>query len=121
MTNNEFLKLCRSGSVSEIAKAISDGVDVNTRRNGVTALMLSAWFGNTGAAETLLAHGADVNARDNNDRTALMRASWNGRTEITELLINHGADINAMDKDGKTALMFARRTEIENILTFHRR
>jgi ankyrin repeat protein len=39
----------------------------------------------------LLAHGADVNAKNNNGDTALSLASQNGHEDIEELLLKAGA------------------------------
>lgn len=55
--------------------------------------------------ETLLSHGADVNARTRCGlATPLHRAASHGRVEIVELLLRHGADANLTDADGNTAL-----------------
>jgi ankyrin repeat protein len=56
---------------------------------------------------TLIAQGADVNARYEDDRTALMIAAWYGYIEIIYLLNQAGAELDARDTDGWTALMHA--------------
>lgn len=59
--------------------------------------------------KTLIAQGADVNAKANNGVTALMRASWKGHGEIVKILIAQGANVNAKTNSGATALMMASR------------
>jgi ankyrin repeat protein len=47
--------------------------------------------GDLSAVESLIANGADINAKLNNGKTALMLATQNGHEEIKELLIKAGA------------------------------
>lgn len=56
------------------------------------------------AWEAFLAHGADINARDNKKRTALHYVMQNADhpKEVTEWLLAHGADINAQDEREQT-------------------
>src|SRR5437870_4056892 len=68
---------------------------------GCTGLMLAAGEGHIEVVKVLLAHDADVNARDQLGTTALMKAM--GRFTIANLLLNHGAEVNAQSTDGRTA------------------
>ena len=57
------------------------------------------------AVKSLLEQGADVNARDWNDKTPLHHAAkWEWHVDILECLISRGADVNAKDNDGWTVL-----------------
>lgn len=62
-------------------------------------------------ARQLIAHGADVNARQADDFTPLHGAAQNGQAEMVALLLQHGADMNARPRDGQTALTLARATQ----------
>lgn len=57
----------------------------------------------------LLAHGADVNARDSAGRTPLYACAAFGAVEATALLLEHGADIDAEDFRGASST--ARKIE----------
>jgi len=60
-----------------------------------------------GKMDYLIRMGADVNAKDDQDRTLLMLASKNGYKEMVEILLEKGANIEAKDRGGETALMKA--------------
>ena len=73
--------------------------------------------------ESLLAPGADINARDNDGKTMLIRAVWGGKRDLVELLLAHGADVNAKDsKYGDTPLCYAvefREKDLAEVLLAH--
>jgi uncharacterized protein len=58
---------------------------------------------NRDAAEALLAHGADPNARQQVGYTPLMGAAGSGNPELVDLLLAHGASLSPTDDRGKTA------------------
>jgi len=91
--------------------------------NGDTPLLWAAMRGNRAIADLLLAHGADVNARDTaHGATPLHMAVRNGHRAVAELLAAHGADLKARDKEGKTPLGWAvaeHRPEIADLLRRH--
>jgi len=62
--------------------------------------------GHDAVAEVLLAHGADVKAKDQdeNDYSLLHIAADKGHDAVAEVLLAHGADVKAKDKYGETAL-----------------
>jgi uncharacterized protein len=70
----------------------------------IAAEVDEAWY-----ATTLLARGADANARDDEGRTALLRAAARGRHEVVRALLSAGADPRACGADGATAYEVARR------------
>jgi uncharacterized protein len=73
------------------------GADVESpNAMGQTALMTVARTNHVDAAKLLLAHYADVNAREQwRGQTALMWASAQSQPEMVRLLIRHGAKANA--------------------------
>lgn len=56
------------------------------------------------AVGLLLAHGADINAKDANRSTALHRAAHEWNIAIIDLLLSAGADLEARKVDGGTPL-----------------
>jgi ankyrin repeat protein len=133
ISSEEFLDLCKRGSTQEIKKALQDGADVNVHNiRGQTALMhaverlISSSMNERDERllelVLLIVHGADVNAKDNEDRTALMFAAIEkksyasseprgGNQEAVAILLASGADANMRDKSGKRAIDYAEKNE----------
>ena len=59
-------------------------------------------------AETLLALGAPIEARDQHRVTPLMMAAQQGNLAVLEVLLEQGADPRARSVEGHTALDIAR-------------
>jgi len=74
--------------------------------DGWTPLHLAAHFGQTEAAQVLLARGADIHARSTNSmcNTPLHAAMPTARRAMVELLLANGAEVNATQEGGFTAL-----------------
>ncbi len=68
------------------------------------------------AAKVLLAAGANVNARGDDEQTPLMLAVKRNYPEMVQLLIAAGADVNAKNNKEQTALDIAQSDEIKEIL-----
>ena len=60
-------------------------------------LIAAAKKGDAAAVKSLLAKGADVNAKTRYNQTPLMFAAERGHLEIVKILIEAGADVNATD------------------------
>ena len=118
MSDDEFVKLCFSGNLREVKKALEQGADVNASTwrwkppyigmscsVGITGLHAAALKGNADLADMLLNYGADVNDEDSKGRTPLHFAVEDDEnTRIVKLLLRHGANINARDKNKCTPL-----------------
>lgn len=82
------------------------GADFTVKdRRGNTPLLYASAFGSVDAVRTLLAAGADVNARNGFNATPLIWSASN--VTKVRLLLDHGADVNAATTQGRTALMIA--------------
>lgn len=71
----------------------------------------------------LIAHGADINSKDNQGRTALHLAAERGDALVAEYLIFYNADIDAVDREGRTPLHLAAengREDMVKLLGGHR-
>jgi uncharacterized protein len=77
-------------------------VDGKDDRRGQTALMWAAAEGHTAVVETLIAAGADVQARVPSGFTPLLFAVREGRLEVVRALLRSGADVNeVIPTDGR--------------------
>ena len=74
------------------------------------AVRRAAEQGDIAKLQFLLDRGADINARDADNRSPLMLAVTHSRTKVVELLLAHGADANAADRSGATPLQAAVST-----------
>ncbi|MBL7185067.1 MAG: ankyrin repeat domain-containing protein [Phycisphaerae bacterium] len=85
------------GDLAKVKTFIEEGVAVNEKGVGaVTALHCAAAGGRKEVAELLLAHGADVNARETDGMTPLQSAVYcSDDKETIKLLIANGSDVNA--------------------------
>ena len=110
------------GGYADIAALLIDrGADVNWRYIGpqridwyglplAVALTVARSADKTTMARrrevalALMAHGADVNARNESGETLLHAAAADGDTAVLELLLPHGATIAARDRAGFTPL-----------------
>ncbi|MEO7454276.1 MAG: ankyrin repeat domain-containing protein [Fimbriimonadales bacterium] len=100
------------GNSETVAALILMGADLHlfsTNPNIKVAPIHAAAFGmNTGAIETLVASGADVDLRSEGGFTALHSASQNGDTASVSVLLGSGADKGLRSEEGKTAADYAR-------------
>ena len=71
-------------------------------------LIMAARRGDVSGVQQALAHGANVNAKTQEDWTALMAASFAAnRAAVVRLLLARGADVQARNGRGLTSLMYA--------------
>ena len=100
-----------NGNAAILELLLKAGANPNAMQSeGETALMTAARTGIPAAVTTLLAHGADVNAKESwRGQTALMWAAAEGHADTIQVLLEAGAQINARSNAGWTALLFAAR------------
>lgn len=83
------------------------------------SLHQAAAAGDIEQVKSLLAKGADVNAKDKPMRgTALHYAAKNSHPEVAKLLISQGAHVNAVDRRAETPLHYASARGQEDRRTF---
>jgi uncharacterized protein len=84
----------KNESREDVKTLIEAGIEIDLRRSsgGVTALMLSAYYGFDEVAKLLVSKGAKLDYQDNYGINALMRAVMYGFTDIADLLMEAGAN-----------------------------
>jgi uncharacterized protein len=97
--NEDLIRAIVKGDTAAVESLLAQGADANTT-GGVTtlgasntALMWAATEGYLDIVELLLAHNADVNAKNLANYTALMFAAESDRRNIVSILLDRGADI----------------------------
>lgn len=85
-----------------------------TQDNSGDGLYQAIRTNNVARLNTMLAGGANVNAKDERGVTPLMYAAWVGSPEAMKLLLDRGADPNLTNSSGSTALMMGA-TEIAKV------
>lgn len=87
--------------------------------NGWTPLHYAAYSGSINALQTLIKHGADVDAFDRHAQTPLHAAALAGNLAAGKALLKAGANINAINQQGTTPLQiaaYAKRIEFVRML-----
>lgn len=111
------------GHLETVETLLSAGAEVNAvsrESMKVTSLNAAVAAGQIAIARVLIARGANVNAKAENDFAPLHEAAANGDIEFATLLLDKGADINAKTKDGKTPLAFAIEQKQTKMVAFLR-
>jgi len=99
---------CTNQNAVMVEKLLKAGADPNGVPTGTPVLMTAARTGNVDTVKSLLAHGADVNAKESaRGQTALMWAVAEKHPEVARMLIDHGADVHLHSTSGFTPLLFA--------------
>ena len=123
----EIIKAAKSGASARVAELLRQDAALISAKDtdGSTPLHCATWKGHANVVEVLLAHGADVNAHNNNDHwgtTPLHAAAHGTQKAIAEMLIAHGADIHAINLNGRTPLAeteFHKAKPVANLLKQH--
>jgi uncharacterized protein len=112
------------GHVETVDVLLKAGADVNAPTREamkVTPLASAVAARQIGIAKTLIAKGANVNAKAEHDLTPLHEAAASGTLEFAKLLLENGADLDARTKDGKTPLAMATEHARNEVVTFLRK
>jgi uncharacterized protein len=70
-------------------------------------LIATAWDNDLRRARSLIARGADVNAKDNTVQSAYLISTSEGYLELLNLTLQHGADVDSKDSFNGTGLIRA--------------
>ena len=100
----------RSGEVVQPSRCWPTRAPTSTRRRpgtGQSALMWAAAEGHAAVVETLIARGADIEARSGSGATPLLFAARKGCLDCVRALLAAGADVNEQRPDGATPLLVA--------------
>jgi ankyrin repeat protein len=117
--NDQFLKLCKTGTPQEIQAALKAGADVNAKNeDGDTALMFAARYNNDPEViSVLVKQGADVNAQFAECTALMYAAMYSKNPEVVDRLVKSGADVNVMGYEGSTVLDFAQSNENKEVVS----
>lgn len=96
------------GKINFMQYLIKKGADVNAC-NGSAYLNMFNSDVHVSALKILFTHGADINAKDEDEETVLIKACkhYECSYELLELLLKSGADVNAKDRERATPLVRA--------------
>ena len=109
------------GHAAAVDALLAAGAEVNAAYREtmkLTPLASAMAVGRNDIARTLIAHGADVNAKAANELRPLHTAAARGNIESVTLLLDHGADINATTEDGKKAIAYAEERNHPEMVKF---
>lgn len=107
VANEKYINMLFSNNYTDVRKAVSLGIDVETRLRGSTPLYDAARKGNLDVVGLLIQRGADVNAVSHGE-TALLKVVALGNVKMARELIKKGAEVNVKDEHlGNTPLHYA--------------
>jgi ankyrin repeat protein len=109
------------GHAETVDALLAAGAQVNTASREsmkLTPLASALAVQRNDIARTLIEHGADVNAKGDNDVTPLHTAAARGNLESAKLLLDHGADAKAPTRDGKTPAAYAEERNHPEMVEF---
>jgi uncharacterized protein len=113
MSTPSLFSAVEQDNLQALNSILQGGADCDTRNHEeMTPLMVAAGLGHQDIVETLIEHGANVNAKNPLGWTALMKAIYNyeldrGFPEIVSTLIAAGAEIECQVAYGTRPLMLA--------------
>ena len=123
----EMIKAAKKGDTRIVKELLDNDVSLINARDSdhSTPLHCAVWKGHKDIVELLLKHGADVNAKNQNEHwgdTPLHAAAHANQRDIAEILIAHKADVNAKNSSGRTPLAeteFHKAKQVAKLLGEH--
>lgn len=117
MEKNDLLQLVKTNKIDAVAKALSEGANVNIADGSKRSLLLIATNNEqTEMAKLLVKHGADVNQQADNLDSPFLYAGASGQTELVDLFIKNGARFDLYNRYNGTALIPAcERGHVETV------
>jgi len=118
MSEKGYERALHKGKIEEVKKYIAKGYDLNmqTKKDGITALFLAAGMGDEAFFFELVKKGADLKHKVK-DGSTLLHATVLGRNiELVKYVLSKGFDINAKGFNGNTPLHAAIAVLDSNIL-----
>ena len=108
-SEESFFERVEKGNTRAVKLFLAAGMKANVKNKaGETALILgAAGRGPLDLVQTLLEHGADVDARTKDGLTPLAIAANLSDADLVKCLIDKGSNVNAKDNSGQTPLMYA--------------
>ena len=106
-----LMMACEKSNTGAVNILLTAGADPNIADDDGETCLHGAFRGacNTEVLQTIIDHGADVNATFKNNCTVLMVATTDSNTDHTNVLPKAGADPNIADGHGETCLHHAVR------------
>ncbi|XP_063216299.1 poly [ADP-ribose] polymerase tankyrase-like [Bacillus rossius redtenbacheri] len=97
----QLLEAAKAGDSDQVQRLLASYPQIVNCRDldgrHSTPLHFAAGYNRVHVVEFLLAHGADVHAKDKGGLVPLHNACSYGHYEVTELLVKHGASVNVAD------------------------
>ena len=105
--NRSLVRKTPTGDPEIIKYLLSRNTDPDTRRAGLTPLIIASRNGDADLVKLLVEAGAKADLAGPDGLTPLMAAASSGSSDVVEFLINAGADVNRKSNDRFTPLHFA--------------
>ncbi|RLJ62751.1 ankyrin repeat domain-containing protein [Sulfurisoma sediminicola] len=117
MNESPIHDAARTGTRADVERLLKADPALRDARTymGSTPLHYAALNLDPGPLVTLLAAGANVNARDKEGNTPLHLAAFSTRLEQTKLLLAAGADVYARNELGRDPLSLARKVRADEV------
>jgi ankyrin repeat protein len=108
------------GNNAIVKLLLKEGANINAKNwTGMSALARSIYDGRYETTKILLAHGADIESRDDSGNTPLILAAPRG-LQVLRNLLDRGANANATNNNLETALIHSYSRESVLVLLDHR-